>query len=67
MTKHRTRRTRKKLRVGEFRQSGFDVSLRLRDTLREDELMRFWDAFILDAIERNGMAFGGWTDGFVCA
>lgn len=67
MAKHRTRRVRKKLRIAEFRQFGFDVSFRLRDALPEDELMRFWDAFILDAIERNGLAFGGGTDGFVCA
>jgi uncharacterized protein YggL (DUF469 family) len=67
MAKHRSRRVRKKLRVGEFQQFGFDVSFRLRDTLREDELVRFWDAFILDAIERNRLAFGGGTDGFVCA
>jgi uncharacterized protein YggL (DUF469 family) len=27
--------------------------------------MVFWDAFILEAIERNGLAFGGGTNGFV--
>jgi uncharacterized protein YggL (DUF469 family) len=66
MPKQRTRRLRKKLRLGEFQQFGFDVSFRLRDEIREDELVRFWDAFLLDAIERNGLAFGGGTDGFVC-
>jgi uncharacterized protein len=67
MTKHRTRRLRKKLRVAEFQELGFGVSFRLRDGLSEKELVRFWDAFILDAIERNDLAFGGGTDGFVCA
>lgn len=64
MAKHRTRRLRKKLRVGEFQQFGFEVSFRLRE-VRDDQLVDFWDAFILDAIERNGLAFGGGTNGFV--
>ena len=67
MAKRRTRRLRKRLRVGEFQQLGFDVSFELRGGLEEDQLTRFWDAFILEAIERNGLAFGGGTNGFVCA
>ena len=43
---------------------GFELSLELRPDLAEDELMHFWDAFILDAIERNGLSFGGGTNGF---
>ena len=67
MPKHRTRRLRKKLRVGEFQELGFDVTFTLRDGLDEDQLMNFWDAFILQAIEQNGLAFGGGTSGFVSA
>ncbi len=66
MPKHRARRLRKKLRVGEFQELGFDVSFKLRDGLDENQLTSFWDAFILQAIEQNGLAFGGGTSGFVC-
>jgi len=66
VAKHRTRRLRKKHRVDEFQQFGFEVSFRLRDEVREEQLVDFWDAFILDAIERNGLSFGGGTNGFVC-
>ena len=64
LTKHRNQRMRKKLRVGEFQELGFDVSFELRPELVEDELIRFWDTFILDAIERNGLSYGGGTNGF---
>lgn len=68
MSKHRARRIRKKLRLGEFQEFGFNLSFRLRDGLAEDEQVHFWDAFILDAIERNGLAYGGGdSDGFACA
>jgi uncharacterized protein YggL (DUF469 family) len=43
------------------------LSLRFRDEITEAELIRFWDAFILGTIERNGLVFGGGSDGFVCA
>lgn len=67
MPKHRSRRLRKKLRVGEFQEFGFDVSFQLRAGLSEVETERFWDAFLLDAIEPNGLAFGGSTEGFITA
>ena len=65
MAKHRTRRLRKKLHVGEFRQFGFDVSFRLPENLSQCDLASFWDRFILEAIEANDLAFGGGTSGFV--
>lgn len=67
MSKHHSRRLRKKLRVGEFQEFGFDVSFQLRADLSEVETERFWDAFLLEAIEPNGLAFGGSTEGFVTA
>jgi uncharacterized protein len=65
LTKQRSRRLRKKLRIGEFQEFGFEVSFTFRAGLDEDRLMHFWDAFILDAIERNALAYGGGTNGFV--
>ena len=68
MTKVRTRRLRKKLRLGEFQELGFDVSFALGDGLSEAGIERFWDAFILEAIETNNLAFGGGgNDGFITA
>ncbi len=59
----RSRRLRKKLRLGEFQQLGFEVSITLKPNLEIDALDRFLDEFILDAIEKNELAFGGGTDG----
>lgn len=61
----RSRRLRKKLRVGEFQELGFEVSFQLRPGLSEEERDKFWESFILDGIERNELIFGGGTDGFV--
>lgn len=64
-TKQRSRRLRKKLRVGEFQELGFEVRFELRAQLSDTELTAFWDDFILQAIEANGLAFGGGTTGYV--
>jgi len=57
------RRLRKKLHLGEFQQLGFEISITLKPNLGIDDLDRFLDEFILDAIEKNELAFGGGTDG----
>lgn len=59
----RNRRLRKKLHLGEFQQLGFEVSITLKPDLGIDALDRLLDDFILDAIERNDLAYGGGTDG----
>lgn len=59
----RNRRLRKKLHLGEFQQLGFEVSITLKPDLGIDALDRLLDEFILDAIEKNELAFGGGTDG----
>jgi uncharacterized protein len=48
------KRLRKKLRKGEFREFGFEIAFRVKK--RRDELL---DRFILEAIESNGLLFGG--------
>lgn len=64
----RTRRLRKKLRVAEFQQMGFEVSFKLHDDLAAAQWWQFWDAFIPEAIEARGLEFGGGAmAGFVCA
>jgi uncharacterized protein YggL (DUF469 family) len=53
------KRLRKKLRLAEFRELGFEVRFLLPDDLDETDLEHFWDAFITDAIEREGLVCGG--------
>ena len=53
------KRLRKKLRLGEFREYGFDVSYRLRDDLPETEADDFLFRFLEKAIEANSLACGG--------
>lgn len=65
LTKPRSRRLRKKLRIGEFQELGFGVTITLREGLDEARLTVFWDDFIREAIERNGLAYGGGMSGFV--
>ena len=57
---------RKKLHLGEFQQLGFDISFQFQLELPETEEDRFWDNFILEAVEANELVFGGGnTSGFV--
>lgn len=64
-TRQRSRRLRKKLRLGEFQEFGFEISFSLKLELDAHQSAIFWDAFILNVIEPHGLAFGGGTSGFV--
>ena len=57
----RTRRLRKKLRIGEFREFGFELAMQLVPNA-DDE---FWDDFIVECIERRGLSFGGADTGYL--
>jgi uncharacterized protein len=57
------RRLRKKKRLGEFREFGFEVDAELRKPLAQDEFDAFLDRLI-DFVEARGLAFaGGPVDG----
>ena len=63
------KRLRKKHRRGEFRQLGFELGFSTPAQWDEAAALAFWDDFILNAVEANGLAYGGgcgrrW-DGFV--
>ncbi len=68
--KNRSRRLRKKLRVDEFKELGFDVAWQLNDEITGDELDAFIDKFFAEAIQPNGLGFGGEGDtlwhGLIC-
>jgi len=68
--KNRSQRLRKKLRVDEYKELGFDVAWRLKDDITSDELDAFIDKFFMEVIQTNGLGFGGEGDtlwhGLIC-
>ncbi len=68
--KNRNRRLRKKLRVGEFKELGFDVAWQLKEGITGEELDAFIDKFFEEVIQPNGLGFGGEGDtlwhGLIC-
>lgn len=55
-------RQRKKLRLGEFQELGFDVTAKLAKELSQDERTAFIDALIT-AVDEQGLLFGGGFNG----
>ncbi len=68
--KNRSQRLRKKLRVDEFKELGFDVAWQLNEDITSDELDAFIDKFFAEVIQPNGLGFGGEGDtlwhGLIC-
>jgi len=68
--KSRNRRIRKKLRVDEYQELGFDVAWKLADDFDSDAVDAFISKFFAEAIEPNGLGFGGEGDvlwhGLIC-
>jgi len=68
--KNRNRRLRKKLRVDEFQELGFDVAWKLADDSDDEAIDKFISKFFAEAIEPNGLGFGGEGDtlwhGLIC-
>lgn len=60
MAKARSRRLRKKLHLGEFQELGFLYEATTKDGMDEHA---FIDALLSEAIEPNGLGFGGWVGG----
>ena len=52
------KRLRKKLKVKEFKQYGFDVQLTFKNELSKVDLDNYLDYFIEHLIEKNGFIFG---------
>lgn len=53
------KRLRKKKHVGEFTEYGIEISIKFNSNIDSDQ---FLDDFIENAIERNGLLFGGGHD-----
>lgn len=59
------KRLRKKHRLGEFQEFGFDLQLTLAPGLDDRAIEDFLDSFLLEAIEAHGLlAGGGFLAGF---
>ena len=52
------RRLRKKFRLGEFQELGFEIFVNLKPDLNENEFDKFLDEFI-GIVEENKLLFGG--------
>lgn len=61
-SRHRSRRLRKKLHVGEFRELGFRVSFGIVPAPGTAAHDHVWDAFLAEAIEAQALTFGGNND-----
>ena len=58
-SRHRSRRQRKKLFIGEFQVMGFSVEMNIDPTLSAEQSDSLFDDFIWTAIEGNGLSCGG--------
>lgn len=57
--KIKSRRFRKKLRIGKFQKLGFEISIVFNHQLESDKDMAFVIALIDEVIEPQGLSFGG--------
>ncbi|BAN47802.1 YggL family protein [Metapseudomonas resinovorans] len=67
MATNRSRRLRKKLCVDEFQELGFELTLNYKEGVDPEAASAFFDRFIEEAVEGNGLGFIGSEEyGFVC-
>ncbi|MDO6428345.1 YggL family protein [Thalassotalea sp. 1_MG-2023] len=68
--KNRSKRLRKKLRVDEYQEFGFDVAWKLPEDTDSEGIDNFIDKFFIEVIQPNKLGFGGEGDtiwhGLVC-
>jgi hypothetical protein len=55
----RSRRLRKKLRIDEFQEFGFDVNWTFNDSVSEEQIDAIVDQFIAEVIEARKLGFHG--------
>lgn len=55
----RSKRLRKKLFQDEFATFGFELECEFKDDISEEVISQFVDSFFIDAINAEGLAFGG--------
>lgn len=65
MGKRRSRRLRKKLHIGEFKEHGFEVHFKFKADLTSEAQLDATMKLITETIESRGLLFGGGESGFV--
>ena len=65
LNKRRSRRLRKKLRIGEFNEEGFEINFKFKAGLTSEDQLDILMKFVTEAIESRGLSFGGGENGFV--
>jgi uncharacterized protein YggL (DUF469 family) len=64
-SKRRSRRLRKKLRIAEFKEEGFEINFRFKPGMSSEQQLDLLMRFITEVVEARGLAFGGGENGFV--
>ena len=66
--KQRSRRLRKKMRVAEFQEFGFEYELKVKQELTPEQEEALMDRFVRDLLVPRNLAATGWVrEGFVTA
>lgn len=66
--KQRSRRLRKKMRVGEFQEFGFEYELEVKAPLAPEQEEALMDRFVQELLVPRNLAAAGWvSEGFVTA
>ena len=66
--KQRSRRLRKKMRVGEFQELGFEYELKVKAELSPEQEEALMDRFVRELLVPRNLAAAGWVrEGFVTA
>jgi len=64
--KRRSRRLRKKLHIGEFKELGFAIAVDLKPSTTRDMEDSIVSAFLTEIVGPRSLVFGGWIgDGFI--
>ena len=65
LNKRRSRRLRKKLRIGEFKEAGFEINFKFKAGLTSEDRLDILMKFVTEAIESRNLSFGGGESGFI--
>jgi uncharacterized protein len=65
LSRRRSRRLRKKLRIAEFKEEGFEIDFKFTTGLTQDQQVDFLFTFIDEVVEPRGLLFGGGENGYI--
>jgi len=62
--RNRSRRLEKKLHLGEFQEFGFDVDVKFKENISQEQKDIFFERFLEECIEANNFMRGGTYESF---